>query len=320
MTRCLACGHEGDAPLHEAREMMYGLGGRYIYRECPDCGTLQLENAPTDLAAHYPSDYYSYDSGSRSRWEAVTTWLKGRRGRAQLGGGDLLGSLVLRRTGPSPRLRWLERLGLGLDARILDVGCGHGDLLLEMRRDGCTDLCGADPFVDAEIDHGGGLKVLKAGLADLDGRWDLVMLHHSFEHMPDPAATFAELARITTPDGRALIRIPVADCEAWRRYGIDWVQLDAPRHLFLFTRDAVGRLAAAAGFRVDAVECDSTAFQFWGSEQYRRGVPLRSEQSHAAGGAGSLFTAQEIEGWDAEASRLNDLQQGDQAVFYLSRA
>ncbi len=319
MTCCRVCGHDGEATLHQAREMMFGRGGSYTYRECPVCGTLQLLNVPDDLSAHYPPDYYSYDAGRRPRWEMLTTWLKMRRGKAHLGGGDLLGSLVLRRTGPSHNLLWLERLGLGLDATILDVGCGHGELLMEMQRDGCRHLTGADPFVDAEIDHGAGLRILKTDLGGLNGAWDLIMLHHSFEHMPDPVGTFTDLARLTAPGGHVLIRVPLADSAAWRRYGVDWVQLDAPRHLFLFTNDAVGRLAAGSGFRIDAVDYDSTAFQFWGSEQYRRGIPLRGTGSHGSDAADPLFTPGEIAAWSDDALRLNNAGEGDQAAFFLSR-
>ena len=62
-----------------------------------------------------------------------------------------------------------------------------------------------------------------------------------------------------------VIRIPIAGTHAWQTYGVDWVQLDAPRHLFLHTEDGMRSLAAGAGLQVTAVVHDSTAMQFWGS-------------------------------------------------------
>lgn len=314
---CPVCGHRGAAEVFLAREMMFGTGGAYRYRECPDCGTLSLLDVPADLSAHYPDDYYSFGAGARPYpvWER---FLRRRRAAAWFGAPDPLGRLLLARRGPTPRLRWFRRMGLDRDAAVLDVGCGGGELLRELQADGFRRLAGADPYLPADLDHGGGLRIRKAGLDGLDGAWDLVMLHHALEHMPDPQGVFAGLAELVSPGGWLLIRIPVADCEARDRYGADWVQLDAPRHLHLFTRDAVGRLGRAHGFGLEAVADDATAFQFWGSEQYRRGIPLRDPRSHAAA-PGGLFAAAELAAWERETAALNAAGRGDQAAFFLRR-
>src|SRR6185503_2630804 len=98
-----------------------------------------------------------------------------------------------------------------LDSRILDVGCGAGGLLLKLQREGFRSLLGADPFIQADIDYGNGVRVLKRTADNVDGQFDFVMLHHSFEHMPDPAASLRILAHKLAPKGTLLIRVPVAD-------------------------------------------------------------------------------------------------------------
>ncbi len=316
--QCLVCHHEGEADIHVAREMMYGNGGRFEYRECPDCGTLQLVDPPADMAPFYTDNYYSYDSSHRSRWPAPERFLKRRRATARLMGGDPLGSLLLRLLGTTPQLDWMRRMKLRQDSAILDVGCGGGELLLELQRDGFIDVTGADPFIDSDLDHGGGLRIHRTDLSGLDRTWDLVMMHHSLEHVPDPATAFTDAARLCRPGGWFLVRIPVADSHAWRTYGVDWIQLDAPRHLFLLTRDAIQRLADAAGFTLQHVEDDATAFQFWGSEQYKLGFPLRDERSHAQA-PGELFDEQQISEWRLETKLLNDRGEGDQSIFFLQR-
>jgi len=67
------------------------------------------------------------------------------------------------------------------------------------------------------------------------------------------------------------------------------------------------------------VVCDSTAFQFWGSEQYRLGVALVDQRSPAAGGRGHLFTARQMRRWARAARRLNRQGRGDQAAFFILR-
>src|SRR6185369_3591426 len=100
------------------------------------------------------------------------------------------------------------------------------------------------------------------------------LFNHSFEHMEEPVKALVLARERLAPHGAVVLRTPVAGRAAWREYGVDWVQLDAPRHFFLPTEDGMRGLARAAGFKVERVLYDSTGLQFWGSEQYRRGIAL----------------------------------------------
>jgi hypothetical protein len=139
------------------------------------------------------------------------------------------------------------------------------------------------------------------------------MLHHAFEHMADPQAMLAAVAQRLAPGGLCLIRIPIVPSEAWERYGVDWVQLDAPRHLFLHSLQSLALVAQQAGLHLYRHFCDATAFQFYGSELYRRDIPL------AAAHPGRLFSPAELQGWAIESARLNRAGRGDQAAFYLGK-
>ncbi len=72
------------------------------------------------------------------------------------------------------------------------------------------------------------------------GAYDLVMLHHSLEHIPDQVQALREAARLTSPRARSSFASPSPT--AWRgaTTAVDWVQLDAPRHLYLHTRRSLG--------------------------------------------------------------------------------
>src|SRR3989304_5704603 len=101
-----------------------------------------------------------------------------------------------------------------------------------------------------------------------------------FEHMDDPRSTLLHIARLLRPGHILLISLPLAGKYAWRKYESYWAQLDAPRHLFLHTEETIRLLARETGFTVREVHYDSTAFQFWGSEQYRRQIPLHDQRSY----------------------------------------
>ena len=120
------------------------------------------------------------------------------------------------------------------------------------------------------------------------------------------------------PGGAVLIRIPVGGCFVWKKYGVNWVQLDAPRHFFLHTEKSLRLVAEPAGLELTDVVSDSKGFQFWGSEQYLRDVPLKDARSPFTNPAGqTLFTAEQLAAYAAEAEQLNARGKGDQACFYL---
>jgi SAM-dependent methyltransferase len=163
------------------------------------------------------------------------------------------------------------------------------------------------------------LRILKKRLDELDGKFDVVMFNHVFEHLPDPKITLLTCHRLLSTGGHCFLRIPTVSSYAWKHYGMNWVQLDAPRHLFLHSKESIDVLASETGFRIEKVTYDSTAFQFWGSEQYARDIPLNSPASYSVDRAGSMFTPSAIRGYEKKARELNVQQEGDQAAFVLRK-
>jgi SAM-dependent methyltransferase len=317
-SRCRICGNDAGNRTHVAREMMFGWRDEFEYVECGRCGCLQIATVPEDLARYYPEGYYSFAEPERhmGRLERVL-----RRARAchAVGDANPLGWLVARARGVPDAYRWFRRTGVGFESDILDVGSGSGALLVSLRDDGFRRLTGVDPFLDANRPALAGITLRRQNIAEIDTQHDLVMMHHAFEHVPDPLSTLQALRRAVKAGHFLLLRIPVVSSFAWRTYGVDWVQLDAPRHLFLHSRTSLGLLAEQAGFQVAHVEYDSTDFQFWGSEQYRRGISLRDLRSYAENPATSIFSPAEIALFRARARELNTAGDGDSACFYLQR-
>lgn len=98
--------------------------------------------------------------------------------------------------------------GLGRPARVLDLGCGGGDLVARLaalaRRDGLdVDLVGADPdgraMEVATQRTVPGARFVRAGSADLlsaGERFDVVVSNHVLHHLtPDELAVFARESR-----------------------------------------------------------------------------------------------------------------------------
>jgi len=208
-------------------------------------------------------------------------------------------------------------VGIGRNARILDVGSGAGHLLYHLMGLGFRNLQGVDPFITRDVQIPGGPVIHKAEIAAIKGEFDVIVMNHSLEHMPKPHAVFHELERLLAPDGWLVIRTPVATGAVWKRYGVDWVQLDAPRHRFIHTPRSIGVLAQGADLSVESVVYDSTEFQFWGSEQYRLDIPLEDARSYKRSPSSSPFSVSQIADFARWARDMNRSGEGDQACFYL---
>ena len=314
---CRICGNSEENRSHFPKEMMFGWREEFEYLECGRCGCLQIAKIPDDLAKYYPrDDYYSYKPPKQKHYPGWLLRLRHERTRHFLGefsaAGAMLG-LISRRP---EHFDWLRGRAT-LDSRIVDVGCGAGGLLLKLQREGFRSLLGADPFIEADIDYGNGVRILKRRLEELEGRFDFVMLHHSFEHMPDSAAALGALSRKLAPGGMLLLRIPVSDCYARRHYGLNWMAWDAPRHLVLHTRKSMEFLAAGAGMEISKVVYDSTGQQISSSELYIRGVPYVEHGKYRPGHGANAFSPKEWGGFQKRAAELNRSGEGDTACFYL---
>ncbi len=318
---CRICSNSVGNRRHKTREMMFGARDEFDYVECVRCGTLQIAEIP-DLAKYYPKDYFSFGGKQPEIGETFLRRLASKfSGNYLLTGKGIIGHSILNKK------PWIRDhfpaslrepfLKIGRNSRILDFGCGSGKLLQSMHYFGFKKLTGADAFIHKDIHYNTGVNIFRKSLEKLDSGFDLIMLHHSFEHLDEPHKSLLQIHRLLDPGKFALIRIPVVSF-AWEKYGVDWVQLDPPRHLFLYTERSFRELAESCGFKLESVVYDSTAFQFWGSEQYRQNIPLNDPRSHN-GENGSIFSNEQMVEWQAKAETLNSEDRGDQAVFYLRK-
>lgn len=291
---CEICGYRGGT-LHRAREMMFGSRKEFSYQECHGCGCLSLLDVPLDLSPYYPEGYYSME---KPRTNAL------RKVRDRL----YLSALF------SPLVNWrhrsdldaIRRCGLRKDQRLLDVGCGAGRLIYDLRQLGYRAE-GIDAFIGADARDQSGVRVRKIGISEVRDRYELILFRHSLEHMPDQIGTLAAARDRLAPGGTLVVCIPVIGW-AWRHYGVCWSQLDAPRHLFLHTVNSFRLAAGKARLRVERIVYDSDDFQFWGSELYRQDKPL-----HGSRRPGRL----EMMRMRRRAAQLNRRRDGDKVQFYL---
>jgi 2-polyprenyl-3-methyl-5-hydroxy-6-metoxy-1,4-benzoquinol methylase len=262
--RCLACGSEG-APLHEGiSDLMLGTPGRWRIVRCrsEECGLLWLDPRPVpeDLASLYAGGYFTHDAepergqgpGLRDRVRrAIQERLLGYPARASVPDRALAMWVSLVPWFRAAALRDLYWLPARETGRLLDIGCGNGRPMQRLIGAGWWAI-GID--ADAQAVAAARSAGLDARVGTLraqqfpNGHFDVVLMSHVIEHVPDPIGELRECHRILKPSGSIVIATPNALSLGHRFSGRHWPGLDVPRHLQVFTPKALTRIAAMSDF------------------------------------------------------------------------
>jgi 2-polyprenyl-3-methyl-5-hydroxy-6-metoxy-1,4-benzoquinol methylase len=315
---CKICNTLNDpAEWYEIKERMFGLGDSFFYFQCRQCECLQIAEFPLTISNYYPTGYYSFRTFEGLRFKGLRgSWYKVRN-KASLFRRGVFQKLLHFIT---PVTKWdtFQNLGITTRSRILDVGCGNGDMFIyPLREIGFKNVSGCDPFIPETIHYPNGLTVLKQDVFEMTGQWDIIIFNHSFEHVANPFENLKKVFELLSPTGCCILRIPTVPCFAWRHYKTNWVQLDAPRHYFLHSPKSIQRMAENCGLFLEKIIYDSTFFQFTGSEAYLKDISLtvQKEKKHQ-----SFFKRKTDKmKFIKLAKRLNQKNDGDQAAFYLRR-
>lgn len=315
---CKICGNSTNNRIYRISEKTFDLGENFDYIDCSICGTLQIKEIPNNISDYYPKNYYSFNSNGiipknsliLSLFKTLSKYRVFRRG--------FLGKILYKLTPYTSPLDFLSYLDLNLDSHILDVGCGSGDYLKILKLIGFNNLQGLDLYYDQKSSTN--LAIYKKSILELDDsiKFDLIMFHHSFEHEPDPSKVILKIKHLLRKNGSVLFRIPVKNQLIWEKYGINWYQIDAPRHFFIYEVEGFLNLLKSFGLNLKQIIFDSDERQFWISEQYKSGISLYSKNSYAVNPRKSIFSRNQIKKFKTLSKKMNKTQQGDQCGFIFS--
>ncbi|HEY4245827.1 MAG TPA: class I SAM-dependent methyltransferase [Lacunisphaera sp.] len=273
-TQCILCGSQGAPLYHDLRDRLFDAPGSWNLKTCsnPECGLLWLD--PLPFASEIWKAYKNYYTHSSAATESVSRlkqhylhiksrWLSRDFGYP-LDPSDQSSGFMKQISLFIPMLRQLAYeqvrfLPFVAGGKLLDVGCGSGDWMEQMRALGWTvEGVDFDPkAVQAACDLG--MKVRVGSVEEQsypNASFDAVTLNHVIEHVPDPIRTIQECARILKPGGKLVMFTPNAASLSHRYFKQDWRGLEPPRHLHIFSFESMRQLFNKADFAHVSIKPD----------------------------------------------------------------
>lgn len=227
---CNFC-HSGDHSLLLDIHYEHGRGSIENFRlvQCPICDLVYLNPRPgvSEMSKYYGDFYYNNLKSfgqNRDNGNSLISYYKKVRKKQ---------SRQIRRRKANFVQKEIKK------GKILDVGCGQGDFLYEMRLDG-WESWGID-ISDKMIEHAQNkyhITVLKGPLESVTldyDYFDVITFWSSLEHMYDPMGCLKVAYKLLKKGGFIFIMVPNINSLEFKCLQERWPHLDIPRHLHHFS-------------------------------------------------------------------------------------
>jgi SAM-dependent methyltransferase len=150
--------------------------------------------------------------------------------------------------------QYIDPLNLKKDSKILDLGCGPGYFLDEMKSRGYTDVTGVTLSPDdIKLCEDKGHTIKKYDLSFIpqsegyyDESVDFIFLRHALEHSPYPIFSLMEYNRILKQFGKIYIEVPQPDCDRKHEENLN--------HYSILGQNQLAALIVRTGFNIDRFE------------------------------------------------------------------
>jgi 2-polyprenyl-3-methyl-5-hydroxy-6-metoxy-1,4-benzoquinol methylase len=136
--------------------------------------------------------------------------------------------------------------------RLLDVGCGDGTFLQEMRVRG-YDVHGVEPDrLRAKICRDNSFDVVCGTVMDLHFKnyFDVITFNHVFEHIPNPHETLDRCQELLRDNGMLIFQLPRSDSLLAMVFSRNCQLFALPGHLFNYSTQNFSILLKSHGFEI----------------------------------------------------------------------
>jgi len=237
-SRCLVCGHAENETLFYAPDRFYVENGYPFHlARCSQCDFrfLNPRPEPESISNFYQEDGYQPFLSQKEKKSLFDKTYDLARIRM----------LLAKRK----KVEKFQKTG-----EILDVGCGTGEFLNEMKKNDWRAFgveLNADAASYARKRYN--LEVSASELSECcfaDARFDVITLWHALEHFHQPKDSLLEVKRILKKQGVVIVAMPNIDSLDSKFYREHWIALDSPRHLSHFSPRDMQRISLDVGLEL----------------------------------------------------------------------
>jgi SAM-dependent methyltransferase len=250
---CILCGSSNFERLYKTHDRHYGIKGDYYVCQCDDCKLTFIDPMPSEneLTNMYPDDFYAYQDFFEDKKKAHV--IK-----------SIIKKILLLSIGTKDPT--FENPGC-----VLDVGCGSGKFLYDMREKG-WNVYGVEVNVNAAKlgKNAAGINIFAGNLHNAsfpDNYFDYIRSNHSFEHIVNPHETLSEIYRILKPGGSLLIGVPNVDGLNSKVFKSHWWYRGVPVHTYGYSVSTLSRILEQHSFKINKVTYNSDYSGILGSFQ-----------------------------------------------------
>lgn len=232
MNTCPWCGNPSNHTYLKVKDYFLTQEEFELF-QCDHCGLVFTvpRPAPEQIGNYYKSEeYYSHQQNTKGFIPKIYESVKSinLRGKVAMATYDMV------------------------KGRLLDIGCGVGDFLLQVKKLG-WEVMGIEPSEQAS-----NIAQSRLGFAPLkpmdyeklpDQSFDVITMWHVLEHVDDLKSQTKELNRLLRPGGRLIIALPNYQSFDCQYYSDKWAAWDVPRHLNHFTHDCLQGILNANDFK-----------------------------------------------------------------------
>ena len=251
--KCFLCSGAAKEWLARGTDYEYATTDmEFDFYLCKSCSLIFIDPIPDEsmMSIIYPPNYYAYQTMKYNRF------IKYMRSR------QLDGKV-------KKFLKKSEKISNLCGLKVLEIGCGVGDLLLAFKRfSPQISLTGID-YSSESIDQvkALGFTAHQGDICKLDlgkEKFDLIICQQLIEHLHNPSALLDRIKSWLRPSGVLILETPgVVSIDRMIFKGC-WGGYHIPRHMFLFSERSMDIMLQKHGFRINEIFYDfCLAFWVW---------------------------------------------------------
>ncbi len=238
---CNLCGGTDSVPLYTARDRSCSIEGNFTYVRCNTCGLVYMnpQVIPEDIGKLYPEVYAPYHHDTTKKRFGIL-------------------SEIWKNIFKSVKLDKSIGKQINQQSRVLDIGCGSGDFLNEIKNKHNCEIYGLDMSETAihSAKQFYNIDVFKGTISEApwtENYFDIITAWHYMEHVNNPNQNVQKMAQMLKPGGWLVLGVPNIESFGARHFKDKWYPLECPRHLCIWSPKTMELLIQKNGLRLNNI-------------------------------------------------------------------